>query len=134
VGAAGAEHRLRPGGGWEGGGGNPLGTRGRRDRPVGARGHAGALVADITCRSATQMVTVRPGMLPAPEPAPEAERPQRVASLTERVVGTRGRVRVLAEHRNDDVETLARAQAPRSTSSSAPWPPCWAPSSPPRAR
>ena len=27
---------------------------------------AGALVADITCRSATQMVTVRPGVLPAP--------------------------------------------------------------------
>ena len=67
---------------------------------------AGALVVDITCRSATQMVTVRPGMLPAPD----AERPQCVASLTERVVGTRGRVRVLAEHRNDDVETLARAE------------------------
>ena len=27
---------------------------------------AGALVADITCRSATQMVTVRPGVLPVP--------------------------------------------------------------------
>ena len=27
---------------------------------------AGALVADITCRSATQMATVRPGVLPAP--------------------------------------------------------------------
>ena len=29
---------------------------------------AGALVADITCRSATQMVTVRPGVLPAARP------------------------------------------------------------------
>ena len=35
---------------------------------------AGALVADITCRSATQMVTVRPGVLPAPLPASAARR------------------------------------------------------------
>ena len=35
---------------------------------------AGALVADITCRSAIQMVTVRPGVLPAPPPAPGAGR------------------------------------------------------------
>ena len=53
---------------------------------------AGALVADITCRSATQMVTVRPGVLPAPA------RPRRTGPgppSTERAVGTRGRVRVL---------------------------------------
>jgi electron transfer flavoprotein alpha subunit len=67
---------------------------------------AGALVADITCRSATQMVTVRPGVLPAPE----AATPRPVPPSTERVVGTRGRVRVLAERHDDDVETLARAQ------------------------
>ena len=67
---------------------------------------AGALVADITCRSATQMVTVRPGVLPAPEAAtPRPDPPS-----TERAVGTRGRLRVLAERRNDDVETLARAE------------------------
>jgi electron transfer flavoprotein alpha subunit len=66
---------------------------------------AGALVADITCRSSTQMVTVRPGVLPA-----EAARPRGVGPSTERGVGTRGRVRVLAQHRNDDVETLARAE------------------------
>ncbi len=65
---------------------------------------AGALVADITCRSATQMVTVRPGVLPSPPP-----RPRRVLVRT-RVVGARGRVRVLSDRRNDDVETLARAQ------------------------
>ena len=67
---------------------------------------AGALVADITCRSATQMVTVRPGVLPAPE----AATPGPALPSTKRVVGTRGRVRVLAERHNDDVETLARAQ------------------------
>ena len=48
---------------------------------------AGALVADITCRSATQMVTVRPGVLPAPE----AATPRAAPPSTERVVGTRGR-------------------------------------------
>ena len=36
---------------------------------------AGALVADITCRSATQMVTVRPGVLPAPERRSATSRP-----------------------------------------------------------
>ena len=72
-------------------------------------------------------------------PAP----PRRARSLT-RTVGTRGRVRVLAERRDDDVETLARADGrhrrgdrrrrPRSTRSSARSPPCWEPSSPPPAR
>ena len=66
---------------------------------------AGALVADITSRSATQMVTVRPGVLPPPD-----HRPPEATVLT-RPGATRGRVRVLSERRNDDVETLARAQA-----------------------
>jgi electron transfer flavoprotein alpha subunit len=66
---------------------------------------AGALVADITCRSTTQMVTVRPGMLPAPALQQRADVP-----VVTRQVGTRGRVRVLSDRRNDDVETLARAQ------------------------
>ena len=65
---------------------------------------AGALVADITCRSATQMATVRPGVLPAPAPRP----PRDIGVLT-RAVGLRGRVRVLSDRRDDDVETLARA-------------------------
>jgi electron transfer flavoprotein alpha subunit len=65
---------------------------------------AGALVADITCRSTTQMVTVRPGVLPAPLPTSGREVP-----VVTRTIGTRGRVRVLAARRDDDVETLARA-------------------------
>ena len=65
---------------------------------------AGALVADITCRSATQMVTVRPGVLPAPALI------ERDARVETRAVGTRGRVRVLAERRDDDLEALARAE------------------------
>jgi electron transfer flavoprotein alpha subunit len=76
------------------------------DRLVAAKpAFAGALVADITSRSAVQMVTVRPGVLPAP-----ALQPRRDPPLLTRAVSTRGRVRVLADRRNDDVETLARAQ------------------------
>ncbi len=67
---------------------------------------AGALVADITCRSATQMVTVRPGVLPPVGAGPVPGR----APTAVREVRRRGRVHVLAEHRNDDVETLARAE------------------------
>jgi electron transfer flavoprotein alpha subunit len=67
---------------------------------------AGALLADIGCRSAMQMVTVRPGVLPAPDPDFEAPLPP-----SRRVpVATRGRIRLGAEHRNDDMETLARAE------------------------
>ena len=65
---------------------------------------AGALVADITCRSATQMVTVRPGVLPLPA------RRAGAATVVTRAGTTRGRVRVLSERRDDDVETLARAR------------------------
>jgi electron transfer flavoprotein alpha subunit len=65
---------------------------------------AGALVADITCRSTPQMVTVRPGVLPAPAPR------RQDAPTMEHPVGTRGRVRVLGQRRDDDVETLARAE------------------------
>ena len=74
---------------------------------------AGALVADITCRSATQMVTVRPGVLPAPTapvvPSGQSPRPHTIPRSV-RPGGHRGRVRILAERRNDDVETLARAE------------------------
>jgi electron transfer flavoprotein alpha subunit len=67
---------------------------------------SGALVADISCRSATQMATVRPGVLP-PAPAAPAVRP---VPVERRALTARGRVRVLDERRNDDVEALARAE------------------------
>ena len=67
---------------------------------------AGALVADITSRSATCMVTIRPGVLPLPAADPS----DGSASTTTRPVAPLGLVRLLAERRNDDVETLARAE------------------------
>ncbi|MBV8463987.1 MAG: electron transfer flavoprotein subunit alpha/FixB family protein, partial [Acidimicrobiales bacterium] len=71
---------------------------------------AGALVADITCTSATQMATVRPGVLPAPAASPVASAERGAGRVETRSVRTRGRVRVLSAHRDDDVETLARAE------------------------
>ena len=80
----------------------------RRGRLVaGKPAFAGALVADITCRSATQMATVRPGVLPAPSAA--AARAG-AAPAVARPSEARGRVRVLSDRRDDDVETLARAE------------------------
>ena len=73
---------------------------------AGKPAFAGALVADITCRGATQMATVRPGVLPASLQGEEARRVRTVV----RPLGVRGRVRVLSERRDDDVETLARAE------------------------
>jgi len=88
--------------------GDAIGLSVRDDRLVAAKpAFAGALVADITCRSATQMVTVRPGVLPATGPVAAAAG---ATPWVERAVGTRGRLRVVGEHRNDDVETLARAE------------------------
>jgi electron transfer flavoprotein alpha subunit len=75
---------------------------------AGKPAFAGALVADITSRTPTQIVTVRPGVLPAPVDAPPGT--EHVPPPTWRDVATRGRVRILGERRNDDVETLARAQ------------------------
>jgi electron transfer flavoprotein alpha subunit len=65
---------------------------------------SGALVADVTCRSATQMATVRPGVLPPGVGG------ARTGVVEDREVRARGRVRVLGQRRNDDVETLARAE------------------------
>jgi electron transfer flavoprotein alpha subunit len=75
---------------------------------AGKPAFAGALVADITCRTPTQMVTVRPGVLPPVGGATTRTAP--VTPPTFRPVGTRGRVRILGARRNDDVETLARAR------------------------
>lgn len=66
---------------------------------------SGALVADITCTSEIQLVTVRPGVLPLPPP-----QTGRRAAFQTQVVQPAGRVQVLAERRDDDVEVLARAE------------------------
>ena len=90
--------------------GDAIALSARDDVLVAAKpAFAGALVADITCRSATQMVTVRPGVLPAPPPGP-GRGPGRTVPVVTRTIGTRGRVRVLSDRRDDDVETLARAE------------------------
>jgi electron transfer flavoprotein alpha subunit len=89
--------------------GDAIALSARDDVLVAAKpAFAGALVADITCRSATQMVTVRPGVLPVPGPGP-GPGPGRSVPVVTRTIGTRGRVHVLADRRDDDVETLARA-------------------------
>ena len=119
MGRARPQHRVRPRGGRPRRGRHALGTGGRCHRTVrrattllvaAKPAFAGALVADITCRSATQMVTVRPGVLPAPPPGPgQGRRPGSDVPVLTRTIGTRGRVHVLADRRDDDVETLARA-------------------------
>jgi electron transfer flavoprotein alpha subunit len=70
---------------------------------------AGALVADITCVSPTQMATLRPGVLPTPRSGDGAG--TREVPRVVRPLAPRGRVLLLGEHRDDDVETLARAEA-----------------------
>jgi electron transfer flavoprotein alpha subunit len=65
----------------------------------------GQLVAAITATSATQMATVRAGMLP--HRSPRASTP----SVTIRSVEPRGRIRPLARTRNDDLDALAEARA-----------------------
>jgi electron transfer flavoprotein alpha subunit len=71
---------------------------------AGKPAFAGALVADITCRATLQIVTVRPGVLPG-----GGAGSVRAATRVTRPSSRRGRVRIIAERRNDDVETLARA-------------------------
>jgi electron transfer flavoprotein alpha subunit len=66
----------------------------------------GQLVAAIEASSPTQMATVRPGMLTAPEPRVGPE-----PSVVEVDLVPRGRVRVLARTREDDLDTLADATA-----------------------
>lgn len=66
----------------------------------------GALVAAISCHSEVQMATVRPGVLPL-------RAPRRVGAPVplDAVAGTtKGRVRVVASGRDDDVEALLAAR------------------------
>jgi electron transfer flavoprotein alpha subunit len=65
----------------------------------------GQLVAAITTTSAVQMATVRAGMLP--HLAPRVSTPK----ISTREVEPRGRVRLLSRTRDDDLDTLAEAQA-----------------------
>lgn len=65
----------------------------------------GHLVAAITSSSATQMATVRPGMLRLRRPRPAAGLP-----TTSIAVDALGRVRHLAARRDDDLDDLARAR------------------------
>lgn len=69
---------------------------------------SGALVADITCTSEVQLVTVRPGVLPAP-PRRSPDR-ARAFVRSGRPLRPRGRLTVLSRQRDDDVEVLARAE------------------------
>jgi len=64
---------------------------------------SGALVADISFTSTVRMVSVRPGVLPIPS------RRIRLPEVSTWPVARRGRVQVLSQRRDDDVEVLARA-------------------------
>jgi len=63
----------------------------------------GQVLAAITACSPVQMATVRPGMLPRREPREDG------AVTTRLAVAPRSRVRILAQARDDDTNTLAEA-------------------------
>ena len=67
----------------------------------------GQLVAAIEASSPIQMATVRPGMLTAPEPRVLDQAPP----VFDLALPSRGRVRVLARTRDDDLDVLADATA-----------------------
>jgi electron transfer flavoprotein alpha subunit len=76
------------------------------DRLVGWKpAFGGQLVAAVTSVSATQLVTIRPGVLPERAPRPSREVPTR--AITHRPFS---RVRRLDEGRVDELETLARSR------------------------
>ncbi len=89
--------------------GDAVGVEAIGGRLVAAKpAFSGALVADITCTSSLQLVTVRPGVLDPHAPIGTAERPP--PAVVERLaVAARGRVRTVSVRRDDDVEVLARA-------------------------
>ncbi|MDP6106652.1 MAG: FAD-binding protein, partial [Acidimicrobiales bacterium] len=85
--------------------GDAVGIERRDDRLVALKpAFGGRLVAEVTCSSPIQMATVRPGVLPLPEP----RGPRRIE--VEHLHGdVRGRVRVLERWRDDDADLLANA-------------------------
>ena len=86
--------------------GDAVGIERRDDRLVALKpAFGGRLVAEVTCSSPVQMATVRPGVLPLPEP----RGPRRIE--VEHLRGdVRGRVRVLERWRDDDADLLANAE------------------------
>lgn len=86
--------------------GDAVGLERRGDRLVALKpAFGGRLVAEITCSSPIQMATVRPGVLPLPEP----RGPRRI-EVEHLRGGVRGRVRVLERWRDDDADLLANAE------------------------
>ena len=70
----------------------------------------GQLVAAIHCSSPVQMATVRAGVLPTRPPRTPEAAATAPATATESVpLARRGRVRILARTRDDDLDTLAEA-------------------------
>lgn len=69
----------------------------------------GRLLAGVTASSDVQMVTVRPGVLPRPEPRGGAGR--RTPAVGDAGAPRPTRVRVGARTRDDDLDALARAEA-----------------------
>ena len=89
--------------------GDAVGLSIRDGRLVAAKpAFAGALVADITCDSPTQMASVRPGVLPEPQTSHHGTGGRTIPTVV-RTLTRRDRVRLVNERRDDDIETLARA-------------------------
>ena len=85
--------------------GDAIGLEARDGRLVAFKpAFGGRLVAEISCTSAVQMATVRPGILPGLRPRPTA--PFAVDRLE---AGPGSRARLLERRRNDDRDLLANA-------------------------
>jgi len=85
--------------------GDAIGLEARDGRLVAFKpAFGGQMVAEITCTSAVQMATVRPGILPGLRPRPNG--PFAIEHL-DAVVGSR--TRIIERHRDDDRDLLANA-------------------------
>jgi electron transfer flavoprotein alpha subunit len=86
--------------------GDAVGLDRRGDRLVALKpAFGGRLVAEISCSSAIQMATVRPGVLPLPDPREPGQ-----VELGHLSGHDRGRVRVHERWRDDDADLLANAE------------------------
>ena len=85
--------------------GDAIGLEARDGRLVAFKpAFGGQMVAEITCTSAVQMATVRPGILPGLSPRPNG--PFAIEHL-DAVAGSR--TRIIERHRDDDRDLLANA-------------------------